>query len=238
MISPHYNIYMSEAKRWWVVVVFGTAMAWVESAAVAYLRILVGRVNPYQSAPLPPNQMLGATELVREIATMVMLFTVGWLAGRDWRSRLSYSLIAFGVWDIFYYVFLAVIVGWPKSLFDWDVLFLIPLPWWGPVIAPVIIAFLMIVGGTMVTQFPGRPWPRRNSIAIGAVGIAVALVVFMQPAIRALPGGEDALRNMLPSSFNWPWFGLGCALMCATIADLLMQRKSGGKMALGKSVSR
>ena len=216
---------MSDAKRWWIVVLFATAMAWMESATVVYLRMLVGRVNPYQAAPLPPHPLLGTTELVRELATMIMLFAVGWLAGRDWRTRWSYSLIAFGVWDIFYYVFLAVIVGWPKSLFDWDVLFLIPLPWWGPVIAPVIIALLMIIGGTMVTQFADRPWPRRASLALGFAGIAVALIVFMQPAIRALPGGEEALRNALPASFNWPWFAVGCVLMSATIADLLVQRR-------------
>ena len=217
---------MREAKRWWMVVVFGTAMAWMEAATVVYLRLLVGRVNPYQAAPLPPHPMLGNTELLRELATLVMLFAVGWLAGRDWRTRLAYSLIAFGVWDILYYVFMAVIVGWPKSLFDWDVLFLLPLPWWGPVIAPAIVALLMITGGTMVTQFPGGLWPRRRSIAIGLVGIGVALVVFMQTAIAALPGGEHALRNALPKSFNWPWFGLGCALMSSTITDLLVQRRS------------
>jgi hypothetical protein len=219
-----YDSVMSEAKRWWMVVLFGTAMAWMESATVAYLRMLVGRVDPYQVSPLPAHPMLGATELVREIATLVMLFTVGWLAGREWRSRFCYSLIAFGVWDIFYYVFLAVIVGWPKSLLDWDVLFLIPLPWWGPVIAPAIIALLMIIGGTMVTQFPGGLWPRRKSIAVASGGIAVALLVFMQTAIRALPGGETALRNTLPSSFNWGWFALGCLLMSATIVDLLQQK--------------
>jgi hypothetical protein len=209
-----------------MVIVFGTAMAWMEAATVVYLRMLVGRVDPYQAAPLPPHRMLGSTELVRELATLVMLFAVGWLAGRDWRSRLSYSLIAFGVWDIFYYVFLTLIVGWPKSMFDWDVLFLIPLPWWGPVIAPAIIALLMIVGGTIVTQFPGGFWPRRKSIAIGMLGVAVALVVFMETAIRALPGGENALRNALPSHFDWPWFTLACVLMSVTIADVLWQKQT------------
>jgi hypothetical protein len=156
---------------------------------------------------------------------MLMLFAVGWLAGRDWRTRLSYSLIAFGVWDIFYYLFLAVIVGWPKSLLDWDVLFLIPLPWWGPVIAPAIIALLMIIGGTMVTQFDGPVWPRRRAIAIGLLGIVVALVVFMETAIRALPGGEEALRLALPTRFNWPGFAIGCALMSVVIGDLLWQKR-------------
>ena len=219
---------MTERKRWWVVVLFGVAMAWMESATVVYLRMLVGRVDPYQAMPLPPHPMLGNTELVREIATMLMLFAVGWLAGREWRTRLSYSLIAFGVWDIFYYIFLAVIVGWPKSPLDWDVLFLIPLPWWGPVIAPAIIALLMIVGGTMVTQFPGPLWPRRRAIAVGVAGIVVALVVFMETAIRALPGGEGALRHALPTKFNWAGFAVGCALMSAVIWDLAWQKKELG----------
>ena len=49
-------------------------------------------------------------------------------------------VVVFGVWDIFYYVFLRVLVTWPASLLDWDILFLIPLPWVGPVLAPVLIA--------------------------------------------------------------------------------------------------
>ena len=73
-------------------------------------------------------------------------------AGRTWRARLGYAAIAFGSWDILYYVFLRIISGWPASLFDWDILFLLPLPWWGPVLAPVCIASLMIVWGTLVTQ--------------------------------------------------------------------------------------
>jgi len=71
-------------------------------------------------------------------------------------GRLGYAAIAFGSWDILYYVFLRIISGWPASLFDWDILFLLPLPWWGPVLAPVCIASLMIVWGTLVTQRQDR----------------------------------------------------------------------------------
>ena len=70
----------SPLKRWSLVVLFALAMAWMESATVFYLRTLVGRVDPYQTSPLPPHRMLGNIEMVREIATMVMLLTVGWLA--------------------------------------------------------------------------------------------------------------------------------------------------------------
>src|SRR5215467_739889 len=141
---------MNKRKTWWVVVVYAIAMAWVESAVVYYLRTMIDRIEPHQPDPLPIIGGLGQAELVREAATMVMLLAVGILAGRNWRARLGYSAIAFGVWDIFYYVFLKVMCGWPQSLLDWDILFLLPLPWWGPVLAPVSIALLMIVWGTLV----------------------------------------------------------------------------------------
>ena len=134
-------------------------MAWVEAASVYYLRVMVDRLDPYQANPLPMSGILEQVELVREAATLVMLLTIGMLAGRTGRTRLGYTAIAFGVWDIFYYVFLKVICDWPKSLFDWDVLFLLPLPWWGPVLAPVCIALLMIVWGTLVSQRAARARP-------------------------------------------------------------------------------
>jgi hypothetical protein len=213
----------SPRKRWAIVVLFALAMAWMESAAVFYLRTLVGRLDPYQGVPLPPHHLLGNIELVREMATLIMLFTMGWLAGRDFRTRLSYALIAFGVWDIFYYLFLAVMGPWPRSVLDWDVLFLIPLPWWGPVLAPCIIAALMVIGGTLVTQLEtdsGALWPSHKLVLLNWIGIAVALYVFMEPAIRLLPQGELALRTMLPTRFSWPLFILALLLMSASLMEL------------------
>ncbi len=97
---------MNSRARWLTVVIFAVAMAWVEAAAVFYLRTLVDRIEPYQPDPLPLIEPLGAVELAREAATLVMLLAVGMLAGRTLRSRLGYTAVAFGVWDIFYYVFL------------------------------------------------------------------------------------------------------------------------------------
>ncbi len=213
----------SALKRWSMVVLFALAMAWMESATVFYLRTLVGRVDPYQLTPLPPHRILGNIELVRELATLLMLFTMGWLAGREFRTRFSYMLIAFGVWDIFYYIFLAVMGPWPRSVLDWDVLFLIPLPWWGPVLAPCIIAALMLIGGTLVTQFEtgsGPRWPSNKSVLLNWVGIALALYVFMEHAIRVLPQGEAALRSLLPARFNWPLFAVALLLMAVSLVEL------------------
>ena len=139
-----------------ILILFAIAMAWMESATVVYLRVLVGRLQPHQPDPLPlhpfygPN--LGAIEVVRELATMVMLATGGWLAGRTPRSRFGLFLVAFGIWDILYYVFLAVMGPWPRSPLDWDVLFLIPPSplWYQPVWLPVAISSGMIAAGAVL----------------------------------------------------------------------------------------
>src|SRR5436190_14170724 len=138
----------SRWRRWFVVVLYALAMAWVEAAVVFYIRFHINRLVPYQPEPLPLAGGFALAEVVRECATMIMLASVGWLAGWTPRSRIAFALLAFGVWDIAYYIWLVPLTGWPTSLFDWDILFLIPLPWWGPVWAPVSIATLMMLFGT------------------------------------------------------------------------------------------
>src|SRR5512137_1441106 len=102
---------LPDRHTWLMVVTFASAMAWVESAVVYYLRTHIDRIVPYQPNPLPIIGGLGPVEMVRELATLMMLFTVGTLAGRTWRARAGYMVIAFGVWDIFYYVFLWMMCG-------------------------------------------------------------------------------------------------------------------------------
>jgi hypothetical protein len=209
--------------RWLVVVVFAMGMAWVESASVFYLRTMTDRIEPYQENPLPIHGVLGQVELVREAATLVMLLTVGMLAGRTWHKRLGYTAIAFGVWDILYYVFLRLICGWPNSLLDWDILFLLPLPWWGPVLAPVSIALLMIVWGTFATQSADRS-PATSLTwtvwGLNGLGMALALYVFMADSLRTAHQGLDVTRHVLPGTFNWPAFWVALTLMAAPMAQV------------------
>ena len=207
--------HLSERTRWGIVIAFAIAMAWVEAASVFYIRALVDRIEPYQADPLPINGALGNVELWREAGTLVMIATMGMLAGRTWRRRAGYGAIAFGTWDIFYYVFLRLISGWPRTLLDWDILFLLPLPWWGPVLAPVSIAMLMILWGTLATQSrddaPDAGW----AWALAGVGIVLALGVFMTDAGLALPKGRDAVLRVLPTTFNWPLFWFALLLMAS-----------------------
>jgi hypothetical protein len=208
---------------WWIVFAFAVAMAWVESAVVFYIRTMVDRIQPHQPDPLPLIGALGPVELARELATLIMHFTIGMLAGRTWRARIGYMAVSFGVWDVFYYVFLKVMCDWPNSLLDWDILFLLPLPWWGPVLSPVLIALLMIVWGTLASQFEA---PRRPAFAewrtwgLNVLGIVIALYVFMADAIRVADQGVEVIRNVLPARFNWPLFCVALVLMAAPVVQL------------------
>ena len=218
--------------RWGVVVTFAIGMAWVEAACVYYLRLLVDRIQPYQANPLPMHGGLGEVELLREAATLVMLITVGLLAGRTRAARLGYTAVAFGVWDIAYYGFLWMMTGWPASLFDWDILFLLPLPWWGPVLAPVSIALLMIVGGTAVTECaacdaraPLAPTPRVATVSRAMhmsiwLGVGLALYVFMADSLREVRQSGQ-VGSTLPVAFNWPVFAAAFLLMAAPVVRIV-----------------
>ena len=212
--------------RWWTVAFYAIAMAWVESAVVFYLRTMIDRIDPYQTNPLPMIGGFAVVELVRELATLVMLLAVGILAGKTWRARIGYAVIAFGFWDVFYYVFLKMICGWPRSVLDWDILFLLPMPWWGPVLAPVLISLLMILWGTFATQFEHKhtpEWSNWRVWVLSFAGVALALYVFMADAIAASHCGLDAIRMVLPEKFNWMLFGMALALMAAPMLQTARQ---------------
>ena len=173
-----YTFWMDWRKRLCVLAAFAVAMAYVEAMVVVYLRRLVpleiwGQAHSYRElCALVRTYGILWSEQTREVATIVMLVSVAWLAGSDLRRKVAAFLIAFGIWDIFYYVFLYVWLRWPRGLLEWDVLFLIPVPWVSPVLVPVVISILMVVLGlrlandrkdsvTPPRQFQGRePEPK------------------------------------------------------------------------------
>ncbi len=198
-------------KRFSWVAVYAIAMAFMEAVVVVYIRGLLQITNDHVA--LGPYVTM---EIFREAATIVMLVAVGWLAGRRQIDRLAYGLFAFGIWDIFYYIWLKVLVDWPASLLAWDVLFLIPLRWWGPVLSPMLIAFLICV--VAVLAVVRLELGERLEITLGRVGTAIlggllALYVFMSDALHALLAGQTDWDMLRPGPFKWPLFLIALALM-------------------------
>ncbi len=139
---------------------FGVAMGYWEAVVVYYLRKLLGLV------PLPENidpalvEKIDPTiitiEQTREAATIILLIALALAAGRNNWQRWGTFLFAFGVWDIFYYVGLKVLLDWPGSLSAPDLLFLIPRPWYAPVWMPLLASVAMIVIGMLCIGYGAR----------------------------------------------------------------------------------
>lgn len=121
---------------------------------------------------------------------------------------------------------MAVIGGWPRSILDWDILFLLPLPWWGPVLAPLAIATLMILAGILLCQAEQTGptlWPRRWAWGMSLFGVVLLLYVFMADAIGVLAEGMEAVRTVRPVWFNWPLFLMAFLALAAPFIDLASQ---------------
>jgi hypothetical protein len=118
------------SRRLLITGIFALFMGFLEATVVVYLRELYypgGFEFPLQTFDVK----LFAIELVREFSTLVMLVTVGMLAGKTPLQKFGFFLYLFGVWDIFYYVALKLFLNWPASFLTWDLLFLIPVTWVG-----------------------------------------------------------------------------------------------------------
>jgi hypothetical protein len=130
---------------------FAIAMAFLESAVVVYLRALYypgGFAFPLQEM----SPVLATTELFRELATMVMLASIAAIATKRFAVGVAWFIYAFAIWDIFYYIFLYLLIGWPASLFTWDILFLLPVMWVGPVLAPLLNSVTMILLAVVIVR--------------------------------------------------------------------------------------
>jgi len=195
-----------------LLVVFALAMGYLEAAVVVYLRAIFypeGFGFPIRNMDLH----LAAVELGREGATIVMLLAAAFIAEATRRGRLACFMLLFGVWDLAYYVFLRVTLSWPESLLTWDLLFLLPVIWTGPVLAPMLISVLLISAGLLYYARKGAAEVARISGAEWAVAVAGGTAVFVSFALNhgRIYGGE------VPAHFPWGVFIAGLAVSSAIL---------------------
>lgn len=218
-------------KKAAVVIIWGIAFGFVEASVVEYLRAIYYPVSdggfhfPIQT--LAQFQSMGPEhihrleiEVLREFFTLVMLATIAIAAARNRRQAWAHFMIAFGVWDIFYYVWLKVLLDWPAGLVTWDLLFLLPVPWVSPVAAPVIISLGLIIVGLIVLGFEDKGQPLlmtwRDWILI-AFGGFIVIVSFCWDYKNIMAGG-------FPNPFQWKLFFIGLTLSTVTFAFAVRKR--------------
>jgi hypothetical protein len=191
--------------------VYAVAMAYLESAVVVYLRAIYYPAGfGFPLALIEPG--MSAIEIGREAATLVMLLGVAMVMSEDRWERFLFFCLSFGVWDTFYYVWLWVFLDWPPSLLTWDILFLIPIPWIGPVLAPLIISVALIIGSLLLLRLRHRGIQLRFptwSWVLAVSGGGIVLSSFMLDF-------RTVLAQVEPPPFRWWLFALG--VMCGITA--------------------
>ena len=209
-------------------VLFGIGFGFVEAVVVVDLRAILSPAAGW-SSPLSADELfpmiplerleeadpaaarLMRIEVAREAATLILLMGVGLAAGRTFLQRFSSFLVAFAIWDLSYYLFLSVLLGWPKSVWTWDILFLIPVPWAAPVLAPVIVATTMVIAGAtvIVWEASGRLFciSLRDWFAI-ILGGLILIASFCWDWRNIASGG-------MPNPFPWGLFLVGQSMSLA-----------------------
>ncbi len=199
-------------KRLLIAVAFSVAFGYIESAVVVYLRALFhpnGFSFPMEVFDATPEaRRLMLTEVGREAATLVLILTGAWLFGNIRQERIAYFLIIFAVWDIFYYVWLKVLLNWPATLMDWDILFLIPMVWASPVLYPVLVSLAMFAFAAAILYrcAQGRPLIFTYTDWLGwSASLLIIVVSFCL-------GGTHITEPDYAQYFHWPLFAVGFAL--------------------------
>ncbi|MFC2061016.1 hypothetical protein ACFLUV_00720 [Elusimicrobiota bacterium] len=195
--------------------IFGIAMGFLEAAVVVYLReIFYPAGFSFPLNVISPQVLL--IEQLREITTIIMLVVLAGFSGRNFYERLVSFLYLFGIWDIFYYVFLKVTLNWPGSLVTWDILFLIPVTWIGPVLAPVICSVTMIFLALLIDNLQRKKHDlkiERKEWILMVSGASIIFVTFIYDFSRIIleKGQEfmEAVSLFVPVRYNWWLFAAG-----------------------------
>jgi hypothetical protein len=218
-------------------VLFGSAFGYLEAAVVSYLRYLHAPVlhrffpersindlfpllTPAQAVQAGPQQRrVLFTEVGREAATILMLAGIALAVSTNLGQWTAAFAIAFGVWDITFYLFLKVLLDWPASLFTWDILFIIPVAWVAPVIAPVLVSTAMVLAGIWHLQRETTAEP--VSLRIGnwgclVAGATVIIVSFTLDYTNVSAGG-------MPRPFHWAVFAAGLLLGLGGYAEAALR---------------
>jgi hypothetical protein len=213
-------------RRLVLLILFGIVFGYVEAAAVVYIRVVYEpihqRLFPKTAAndlfPLAvfeqwsreahPYVKTPFMEMSREVGTLLLLALMAQAVSRTGPQWFASFALVFGVWDLTYYLWLLLLIGWPQTLLEWDLLFVVPVPWVAPVLAPLLVAATMVLTSSIYfwTEAVGRPMqPGRWNYALVLGGGLTIMISFWWDWRNILARGT-------PNPFNWLVLLLGLAV--------------------------
>ena len=130
-----------------------------------------------------------------------------------WEWFLTFCL-SFGIWDVFYYIWLWVFLRWPPSLLTWDVLFLIPVPWVGPVLAPLLVSVALVVGSLLILRLKMQGMRIRFPALLWILAVTGGILILVSFTLDF----QIALQQMEPPPFRWGLVAAGLTLSVVAVA--------------------
>lgn len=239
------------------VTLFGIAFANIESAVVIYLRDIFypeGFSFPLKAINLNIEAIrnISIVEVFREVATMLLLVSIAAVASKNFNVGFAWFIYAFAIWDIFYYFFLYVFLGWPENLLTWDVLFLLPFTWVGPVIAPIINSVCMILLALVIIRY----WQTERLIkkwhwAGLILGSLIVIISYTEDYVGFMSTDfslfelmdvnntdliMDKMQNYVPQRFAWWLYFTGVVIHLVIIGNIFItaRKRNLSAMALCK----
>jgi hypothetical protein len=207
--------------------IYAAAMGFLEAICVVYLRQLIDFSNPNIIDALAIIKRF-PIEHVREACTLIMLFTMAWAAGFNWRVRTANFFYMFGLWDIIYYLGLKIFDQWPSSLLEWDCLFLIPKPWYGPVLAPILIScyFILFCYLVMIYEYS------KLKIIFSIPVILSQIIAFIFWYYSFVKDSNHIISNGY-TGITYSWFYFICGLITGILGIwILIKRINNQKLSL------
>jgi hypothetical protein len=206
---------------------FSIAFAYIEAAVVVYLRQIFypdGFTFPLTTFGLDSRwKPLLLTEIGREAATIVLIFTSSWLFGKNHRQRFAYFMTIFAIWDIFYYIWLKALLNWPSSIMDWDILFLIPTTWASAVLYPVLISITLLVFAAVILYRDAQG----RSIRVTRIDWLVFIISGIIMVVSFCTPGPYVTEPDYESHFYWPIFAAGILLAIGMFIKCLLKSEPG-----------
>ena len=191
-------------KQLFWLMVWGVSFGYIEASVVVYLReIYYPEGFTFPVLIIQDHIML--TEVIREAVTLIIIWATVSLAYRNLQSQIAAYIVLFGIWDIFYYIFLKLLLNWPESLYTWDILFLIPSPWVGPVWAPVLVSIGFIYAGTSILLRNHK----KHFICFGKGFILLEVVAALLIIVSFIIPGFSVIEQSIPTHFPWYLFFIG-----------------------------
>ncbi len=94
-------------------------------------------------------------EQTREISILILITIFACVVGKDRKNKAIFFLLILGLWKLFRYIFLFIMIRIPTSLTEKDIVFYCPSPWVAPAYLGICLSLFLCALSTFLYFYRG-----------------------------------------------------------------------------------